>query len=52
MSKLYLLHNFFSFSILLKSQFGVMQRQWWEFKSKHMDKVMFFKVFLLLKQVK
>lgn len=22
-----------------------MQKQWWEFKSKHMDKVLFFKVF-------
>lgn len=21
-----------------------MQRQWWEFKSKHMDKVLFFKM--------
>lgn len=29
-----------------------LQRQWWEFKSKHMDKVIFFKVLLLLSCIK
>lgn len=28
------------------------QRQWWEFKSKHMDKVLFFKVCLYASLVK